>query len=275
MSASQSIDHKNLRSLSLENVRNAIRKEQYVGHTSGLAPGHLQCNLVMLPQEWVEDFKAFCIANPKPCPLAGVSSPGIPKLPSLGEEIDIRTDVPKYFIYRDGILQEQVSDISEHWRDDLTIFAIGCSFTFEHALVKAGIPMRHMEQNLTVPMFLTTVETEAKGAFGGGTVVSMRPIKRADVARVIEICEGFPLSHGSPIHVGDPSVIGIKDISKPDWGDTMGIDDDEVPVFWGCGVTPQAAIMRAKLPFCITHAPGSMLIADVDETYIGPHVSRA
>lgn len=275
MSANQMIEHDVLRHASLENVRDTIRHQYYTGHTSGLAAGHLQCNLVMLPQEWVDDFQEFCQENQKPCPLAAVSSPGSPRVPSLGEDIDIRTDVPQYFIYRDGVLREQVSDITDYWRDDLSIFAIGCSFTFEHALMKAGIAMRHIEANITVPMFLTTVETVAKGVFGGGTVMSMRPIKRGNVDMVLEICEGFPLSHGRPIHVGDPMEIGIRDISRPDWGDAMVIEEDEVPVFWGCGVTPQAAIMRAKIPFCITHAPGSMLIADVDETYIGPFVSRS
>lgn len=275
MSTHNNNEYQLLQNKSLEHVRDVIRGEGYSDHTSGLVPGHLQCNLVMLPQQWVEDFKEFCLANPKPCPLAAVSQPGDPRLPALGENIDIRTDVPKYFIYRDGVLTDQVTDISSFWRDDLTIFAIGCSFTFEHALARAGIAMRHMDENSTVPMFRTSVETIAKGPFSGGMVVSMRPIKRSDIDRVMEICGGFPLSHGTPIHVGDPADIGIEDVDTPDWGQRIDIREDEVPVFWGCGVTPQAAIIRAKIPFCITHAPGSMLITDVDESYTGPFVSQA
>lgn len=267
----QATDYHQLASADLQQVRVAIRNGQYCGHTSGLAAGRLQCNLVILPSAYVDDFKAFCLANPKPCPLAAVSSPSDFRLASLGADIDIRTDVPQYFIYHEGVLHQQVSDISDVWHDDLTTFAIGCSFTFEHALLEAGIPIRHMEKNTTVPMYRTSVETIAKGVFGGGMVVSMRPVAQENVDRVMEICAQFPLSHGTPIHVGDPAQIGISDIQNPDWGQAVPFSPGEVPVFWGCGVTPQAAIIRAKIPFCITHAPGSMLIADVDEQYTGPH----
>lgn len=264
-----SVDYQTLVGADLKKVREVIRNGEYCGHTSGLAAGHLQCNLAILPSEYKDDFLEFCLSNPKPCPLAAVSELGVARVLDLGKDIDIHTDLPQYFVYRDGVLSEQVSDISALWRDDLTVFAIGCSFTFEHALMKAGIAMKHLEQNITVPMFRTSIETIAKGPFHGGMVVSMRPIKKTDVDQVMEICDGYPLSHGTPIHVGDPKEIGIDDIQNPDWGDAVQISPDEVPVFWGCGVTPQAAIIRAKIPYCITHAPGSMLICDVDETYAG------
>lgn len=263
------IEYSTLKQAGLEEVRNIIRNGQYCDHTSGLVPGHLQCNLAILPNQWADDFREYCLANPKPCPLAGVSKLGDPHLPELGSNIDIRTDIPQYFIYRNGQMDQQVSNITDLWQDDFTVFAIGCSFTFEHALLRAGIAMRHMELNKTVPMFRTNIETEARGPFHGGMVVSMRPIKKTYLDQVMKICDGFPLSHGLPVHVGNPEEIGVSDIQKPDWGEAIDILPDEVPVFWGCGVTPQAAIIRAKIPFCITHAPGSMLICDVDETYCG------
>lgn len=263
------IEYAALKDAPLEIIRESIRQQQYEGHTSGLAKGRLQCNLVILPKMYVDDFRAYCMANPKPCPLAAISTMGSPHLPDLGATLDIRTDVPKYFVYRNGVLSEQTNDISRHWRDDFTVFAIGCSFTFEHALVRAGIAMRHMDRNTTVPMFRTSLETIAHGPFHGGMVVSMRPIREADVERVKEICDGYPLSHGMPVHIGAPEEIGIDDVQNPDWGEAVPILPGEVPVFWGCGVTPQAAIMRAKIPFCITHAPGAMLVCDVEEAYTG------
>jgi len=263
------VSYQALKNANLAEVRNAFRNEQYSGHTSGLAPNHLQCNLAILPRRWAEDFREFCVSNPKPCPLAAYSEIGVPHLPKLGPDIDIRTDLPQYFIYRNGQMEQAVTNISAHWQEDFTVFALGCSFTFEHALVDAGIAMKHMALNTTVPMFRTNIDTVAKGPFQGGMVVSMRPIKKTDIDRVIKICDGFPLSHGRPIHVGEPEKIGITDIQNPDWGDAIAISADEVPVFWGCGVTPQAAIIRAEIPYCITHAPGSMLICDVDEAYTG------
>lgn len=246
-------------------VRDAIRHGRYAGHTAGLAGGQLQCNLAILPGEIAGDFHEFCRKNPKPCPLAGVSEPGNPHIPRLGEAVDIRTDAALYNIYRNGVLADQVRDLEELWRGDLVAFAIGCSFTFENALVKAGISMRHIERNVTVPMFRTTVETEPCGAFGGGMVVSMRPVSKDRIEEVYSICARYPLAHGSPIHVGAPEEIGIETIDKPDWGTPVDIGQGEVPVFWACGVTPQVAIMRARPELSITHAPGAMLITDVNE----------
>ena len=228
--------------------------------------GKLQANLAILPQDQAQDFIRFCELNPKPCPLVGVTAPGDPMMRDLGRDIDIRSDVPGYNVYRDGALSESRSDIEALWTDDLIALALGCSFTFERALLAAGIPLWHIERNKTVPMYRTSLETVAVGQFGGGMVVSMRGIPADRVDDAIEISGRFPWAHGSPVHCGDPSDIGIADFGTPDWGDAPEMRDGEVPVFWACGVTPQNAIMRAGLPLCITHKPGHMLITDVDES---------
>lgn len=245
--------------------RAAIRQGRYSGHTAGLARGRLQCNLAILPGNLADDFHAYCRLNPKACPLAGVSAPGEPHIQRLGADVDIRTDAARYNIYRSGRLDEQVRDLNSLWQDDFVAFAIGCSFTFENALDSAGIGMRHIESNVTVPMYRTSVETARSGPFAGGMVVSMRPIPETRLEEVQAICRKFPLAHGAPVHVGSPEAIGIDDLNAPDWGSPVAVREGEVPVFWACGVTPQAAIMTAKPPISITHAPGAMLIADVDD----------
>ncbi len=249
-----------------ERVRDAIRTQAYRGHTAGLCSGNLQCNLVILPFALADDFLRFCAMNPKPCPLVGVSQPGQPGLQRLGRQIDLRTDVPRYYIYKDGKLAGQCHDITDLWQDDSVAFAIGCSFTFEGALAAEGVSLRHVELNRTVPMYRTNIMTKAVGDFAGPMVVSMRPMKQADLKRVYEICALYPHSHGEPVHTGDPAAIGIGDIAAPDWGDAVPIAEDEVPVFWGCGVTSQVAIESARPALCITHAPGCMLITEINET---------
>ncbi|GLQ05049.1 putative hydro-lyase [Sneathiella chinensis] len=250
---------------SVESVREHIRAGRYGGHTAGLSKGQLQCNLAILPADLAEDFLEFCRLNPKPCPLAGYSKPGQPFIERIGASVDIRTDTPLYFIYRNGELAGETRDLTDLWQDDFVAFAIGCSFTFENALVKAGFSLPHIEQNLTVPMFKSSIQTVPSKHFGGSMVVSMRPIPKDRIDEVRTISQGYPLAHGRPVHVGDPAEIGIKDVHSPDWGDAVNIRDGEVPVFWACGVTPQVAIMQAKPEISITHAPGAMLIADVDE----------
>lgn len=246
-------------------VRRAIRDGLYSGHTAGLAKGRLQCNLAIVPGDYATDFHTFCRSNPKSCPLAGISAPGETTIARLGADVDIRTDAARYNIYRFGKLEKQVIDLSDMWQEDLVAFAIGCSFTFENALRRAGIAMRHIDENVTVPMYRTTLETKPSGPFGGGMVVSMRPVPEDRLKEVREICGNYPLAHGTPVHTGSPEAIGIADLVAPDWGQPVEIRKGEVPVYWACGVTPQVAIMRAKLPLSITHAPGAMLIADVDE----------
>lgn len=246
-------------------LRAAIRSGAFTGHTAGLAPGKLQCNIAILPAECALDFLRFCLRNPKPCPIVGVGETGDPALPTLGPDLDIRHDLPRYRLYRNGQFTEEVTDVAAHWREDMVTVAIGCSFTFERALMAAGIPMRHVEQNTTVPMYRTTLPLEQGGRFGGDMVVSMRPLRGGDVPRAVEICARYPLAHGAPVHVGDPAAIGITALDRPDWGDPVRIQPDEVPVFWACGVTSQNALLAADIPLVISHAPGHMLISDVDE----------
>ena len=244
-------------------ARAAIRSGEWTGHTSGLAEGHVQGNVVILPSLLANDFLRYCQRNPKPCPLLAVSEPGEAMLPSLGEGIDIRTDLPRYRVWRDGVLADQPTDIRPLWRDDLVTFVIGCSFSFEEALLQAGIPLRHMAQNRNVAMYRSTIATVPAGVFSGPMVVSMRPLKAADAIRAIQITSRFPNVHGAPVHMGDPARIGITDLASPDYGDAVDVLPDEIPVFWACGVTPQAAITQARPEFCITHAPGAMLITDL------------
>ena len=244
-------------------VRRRIRSGELTGHTSGLADQHVQGNVVILPQALATDFLGFCKKNPKPCPLLAVSKPGEFLLPTLGAHVDIRTDVPRYRVWRNGELIDQPTDICALWRDDLVTFVIGCSFSFEQALLDAGVSLRHIEQGKNVAMFRSNIATEAVGPFSGPMVVSMRPFSAAAAIRAVEITSRFPKVHGAPVHIGSPHLIGIHDLSKPDYGDAVDVRDDEIPVFWACGVTPQAAITVAKPDFCITHAPGAMLITDL------------
>jgi uncharacterized protein YcsI (UPF0317 family) len=264
-SRSITADYAHLSGQSVDFVRNAIRNKHYSGHTAGLCRGLLQCNLVILQSDVSADFELFCRKNPKACPLIAVSTAGQTSFEDLGRRIDVRTDLPLYNIYQHGKLTRQEQDISSYWQDDFVAFAIGCSFTFERALIEAGIPMRHVESDLTVPMFKTNVQTDAAGAFGGQTVMSMRPIKHADVETVFRLCQQYPHAHGEPMHVGSPQEIGIADLNAPDWGDKVQIKEGETPVFWGCGVTSQVAITKAAPELCITHAPGAMLITDSNE----------
>ena len=244
-------------------TRDVIRSGAWTGHTSGLAEGHVQGNVVILPELLANDFLRYCQRNPKPCPLLAVSEPGEALLPGLGADIDIRTDVPRYRVWRDGVLADQPTDISNLWRNDLVTFVIGCSFSFEEALLEAGIPLRHIAKNRNVAMYRSNIATAPAGVFSGPMVVSMRPLKALDAIRAIQITARFPNVHGAPVHLGNPTLIGIADLSKPDYGDAVDVLPDEIPVFWACGVTPQAAITQARPEFCITHAPGSMLVTDL------------
>lgn len=244
-------------------VRSLIRQGRWSSHTSGLADEHVQGNLVILPEELALDFLRFCQCNPKPCPLLAVSEPGQRLMPTLGSDINICSDLPRYRVWRQGELVDEPTDITHLWRENLVSFVIGCSFSFEQALMAAGLRLRHVEQGRNVAMYRTNISTESAGPFGGPMVVSMRPLKSADAIRAVQVTSRFPNVHGAPVHIGDPSLIGIHDISKPDFGDAVDVLPDELPVFWACGVTPQAAIQQARPVFCITHAPGSMLITDL------------
>jgi uncharacterized protein YcsI (UPF0317 family) len=244
-------------------IRQAVRQGRYTGGTAGLAPGWVQANLVILPKSLAYDFLVFCQRNPKPCPLIEVTDPGNPEPVGVAPGADLRTDVPRYRIYRDGRLAGETTDISAEWRDDFVAFLLGCSFTFESALLQAGVPVRHIEENRIVPMFRTSLACRPAGPFRGPTVVSMRPIPAPLVPRAVTVTARYPMAHGAPLHVGDPARIGIADVHKPDWGDPPTILSGEEPVFWACGVTPQAVAQTAKVEFMMTHAPGHMFITDL------------
>jgi uncharacterized protein YcsI (UPF0317 family) len=243
-------------------ARVAARTGQFKGQTAGVAPGFVQGNLAILPERLAGDFLRFCQLNPKPCPLLAASAPGDFRLPTLGEDLDIRTDLPRYRVFERGEVVDEPADIRAHWRDDLVAFVLGCSFSFEEALVENGIELRHMALNATVPMYRTSIATVPAGPFHGPMVVSMRPMSPADAIRAIQITSRFPAVHGAPVHIGKPDLIGIKDIDKPDYGDAVPVGENEIPVFWACGVTPQSVIATVRPEFCITHYPGAMLITD-------------
>lgn len=260
-----SVSYEILKSSSLRDIRQAIRSGAYTSHTAGLGKGYLQTNLALLPEAYALDFMRYCQRNPKPCPLTGVSDTGNPMMFTLGIDLDIRTDVPAYNVYRDGVLSETVTNISDLWTEDMVAFALGCSFTFEHALQDAGIQLWHIDNNKTVPMFRSNIDTVPAGPFRGKMVVSMRTVDPARLDEAIAISKKFPMAHGAPIHWGNPQHIGISDIGAPDWGDAVPLPDDRIPVFWACGVTPQAALQQACPSICITHKPGHMMITDVPE----------
>ena len=243
-----------------------IRAGEFSGTTAGLAPGNVQANLVILTKALAHDFLRFAQANPKPCPVLAVSGPGDPRQPGLGEDLDIRSDLPRYRVWRRGELVEEPLDLFHVWRDDLVSFALGCSFSFEQALLEDGIELRHLTCGSNVPMYRTNIPCASAGPFAGPLVVSMRPLKPHDAIRAIQITSRFPSVHGAPMHIGLPEAIGIKDLAKPDYGDAVPVKSDELPVFWACGVTPQAVIAEVRPDFCVTHAPGCMLITDLRNT---------
>jgi uncharacterized protein YcsI (UPF0317 family) len=245
-------------------VRRAIRSGRLTGYTPRCAPGYVQANLAILPAAFSEEFLRFCQRNPQPCPLLDVSEPGDHTLPRLAEDLDIRTDVPAYRIFKDGELVDEVADISSLWRDDLVIFALGCSMSTDQALLSAGVPVRHVERNEAAGMYVTSIETVPAGRFRGPMVVTMRPHKPADAIRAVQITTRFPKAHGAPVHIGLPELIGIRDLTRPDFGpERVELAEDEIPVFWACGVTPQVVVRHAKPPLCITHKPGHMLVTDL------------
>lgn len=233
--------------------------------TAGWARGFTQTNLVAVPQDWAYDLLLFAQRNPKPCPVLDVSDAGATST-VLAPDADIRTDLPRYRVWRDGEIVAEPADVTEFWRDDLVAFHIGCSFTFETALVAAGIPLRHVEQGVNVPMYRTRRACRPAGRLGGPMVVSMRPIPASMVAAAVAISARMPAVHGAPVHVGDPGSLLAGDLDSPDYGDRVEFHDGDVPVFWACGVTPQAALAQSRLPFAITHAPGHMLVTDIPDT---------
>ncbi len=248
-----------------QQVRHLIRQGGWRGPTAGLAPGYVQANLVVLPRELAYDFLLFAQRNPKPCPVIEVTESGSPEPRLTAPGADLRTDLPRYRIYRDGRLVEEVTDLTAVWTGELVAFLLGCSFSFERALLEAGVPVRHIEEGKNVSMFITSVPCVPAGVFAGPLVVTMRPIPAPLVPRAVQVSGRFPAVHGAPIHVGEPGAIGIRDLARPDFGDAVTIRPGEIPVFWACGVTPQAVAMQAKPPLMITHAPGHMFVTDLKD----------
>ena len=244
-------------------IRAFIRKGRWDRPTAGLAMGYAQANLVILPQKYAFDFLLFCQRNPNPCPLLEVLEPGEFRTKFLSSDADIRTDIPQYNIYQRGTLQGTVKEIRDLWKPDLVTFLLGCSFSFEEAMLRSRIPVRHIEEDKNVPMFITNIPCKSAGIFHGPMVVTMRPMPPEKVTRAVQITSRYASVHGAPIHIGDPPAIGIKDLRKPDFGDRVTVKKREIPVFWACGVTPQAVVMKAKPDLCITHTPGHMFISDL------------
>jgi uncharacterized protein YcsI (UPF0317 family) len=241
----------------------AIRQGKWRGTTSGIAQGYVQANLIVLPQAWAYEFLIFCHRNPKACPLVEVTETGSPCPSRVGAEADLRTDLPRYCVYRGGELSDELDEIGALWRSDFVGFLLGCSFTFESAMIRAGLPVRHLEEGHNVPMYVTSIECQPAGSFKGPMVVSMRPVHESQVVKCIEVTNRYPLAHGAPIHVGNPSSIGVKDLSNPDFGNSVTVKDDEIPLFWACGVTSHVVARQARPEIMITHAPGHMFVTDL------------
>jgi uncharacterized protein YcsI (UPF0317 family) len=235
-----------------------MRAGLHDGPTAGYCEGYVQANLMILPKAHAEVFKAFCELNSRACPLLAVGEPGDWSLPTLGDDIDIRTDVPRYTVYRDGNYAESLANLNDVWRDDLVVFALGCSFSFEHLLLRNGLPVRHIELGGSSPVFVSNIDN-----VGGKLAVSMRPFNTVQTIKAIEITSRYPQVHGAPVHFGDPSAIGIADLSRPDFHGLSVVRSGEMPVFWACGLTPQVAVMAARLPFAIGHTAGHMLVTDL------------
>jgi len=247
-------------------VREAARTGEFVSQTSGLAPGFTQANLMILPADWADEFRLFCERNPRPCPILEIVEQGSVEPRRFAPSADLRTDLPKYRVWRDGLLVDEPTSIEKYWQEDFVSFLIGCSFTFESALIAAGLPVRHIALGCNVPMYKTSIPCEPAGRFFGNMVVSMRPFPPGDAIKAIQITSNYPAVHGAPIHLGFPEQLGIPDLAQPDFGDPVPVLPGELPLFWACGVTPQAVVMSAKPPLAITHSPGCMFVTDVKDS---------
>ncbi len=248
--------------MNAQEVRERIRNNEYAGPTSGLAPEHAQANLVILPRDYAFDFLKFCVRNPKPCPVLEVTDTGSPEPAITAPGADLRADIPRYRVYEDGELVDEPQDILSYWQEDMVAFLLGCSFTFEVALINAGLRIAHADQDRNVPMYVTDRDCVPSGPFAGPLVVSMRPYRAEELPLVVSVTGRYPSMHGAPVHVGDPEALGIEDLDNPEFGEPVAIEEDQMPVFWACGVTPQAVAMQARPPLMITHSPGHMFITD-------------
>ncbi len=258
-------------------LRTLVREGKFDAPTCGHAPGFVQTNLVILPEVDAADFAEFCRLNSRPCPVVAQTTPGNPHPQDVAADADLRTDVPRYCVFRDGELEaDRPTEITDLWRDDLVAFLLGCSFTFENALQAAGVKIRHIEQGRNVSMYRTDRPCKPAGRFAGNLVVSMRPFPTNQIDEVVRITSCFPEMHGGPIHIGDPSGLGIADLGRPEFGDAVDIRDDEVPLFWACGVTPRLALAGARCELVITHSPGCMFVTDLkDDQFFKVHPAKA
>ena len=250
------------RDISPKELRKLIRNREWTTPTSGAAKGFLQANLVMLPLEEAFNFLLFCVRNPKPCPILDVLEPGQTE-PAIAPGADLRTDLPRYCIFENGQLKEEVEDVTTVFTDQMVCFLLGCSFSFENAMLAAGLPIRNIEEGKNVSMYVTDIDCEPAGPFSSSLVVSMRPMTPSQAVRAVQVTTRFHLTHGAPVHIGSAEEIGIKDLNHPQFGDSVRIRDGEIPVFWACGVTSQLAATSASLPLVITHAPGHMFVSDL------------
>jgi uncharacterized protein YcsI (UPF0317 family) len=253
----------NISRLSPREIRAIIRQGAWDNNTASLALGYAQANVYIFPYQYAFDFFFFCHRNPKPCPVLEVLEPGRYEIDYLAPGADIRTDLPRYTVFHNGSIKETKTDIKDIWQEDFVTFFLGCSFAFEEALLRAHIPVRHIEEGKIVPMYITNIPCRDGGIFHGPLIVSMRPIPDDKVMRAVQITSRYPFVHGAPVHLGSPERIGIGDLSRPDFGEAVEMREGEIPVFWACGLTPRAALLHAKPSICISHAPGCMFISDV------------
>jgi uncharacterized protein YcsI (UPF0317 family) len=248
--------------ISPQELRQLIRSRQWTTPTSGAASGYLQANLVMLPADEAFNFLLFCVRNPKPCPILDVLEPGQSE-PIIAAGADLRTDLPRYKIFENGEFQSDVEDVSDYFDANMVSFLLGCSFSFENAMLAAGLPIRNMEEDKNVSMYITNKPCLPAGPFSAQLVVTMRPMTPEQAVRAVQVTTRFHLTHGAPIHLGDPRKIGINNLDQPEFGDPVTVKPGEIPVFWACGVTSQLAATSAPLPRVITHAPGHMFVSDL------------
>jgi len=248
-------------------LRQCIRQQEWTTATSGACPGYVQANLVMLPADAAFDFLLFCVRNPKPCPILDVLEAGVTE-PRIARGADLRSDLPRYRIFKNGQFDREVKDISDYFRSDMVSFLLGCSFSFEHAMLEAGLPVRNIEESKNVSMYITDVDCVPAGPFASRMVTSMRPLTPVQAVRAVQVTTRFHQTHGAPVHMGDPQAIGIRDLSQPDFGDPVTIKTGEIPVFWACGVTSQLAATSTDLPLVITHSPGHMFVSDLEDGHL-------
>jgi uncharacterized protein YcsI (UPF0317 family) len=248
-------------------LRRRIRRGEWTTPTSGAATGFLQANLVMLPASHAFHFLLFCTRNPKPCPVLDVLEAGV-YAPAIAHDADLRDDLPRYRVFEQGAMAGEVTSVRDRFRPDLVSFLLGCSFSFENAMLAAGLPIRNVEENKNVSMYITNRQCRPAGPFSAPLVVTMRPMTPEQAVRAVQVTTRFHLTHGAPIHMGDPGALGIRDLDRPDFGDPVTIRPGEIPVFWACGVTSTLAATSARLDLTITHAPGHMFVSDLKDEHL-------